>query len=86
MDGMTKAHRYGALGCQLLKRGHRNLKWLTASPEKAFAASGRAPKDWVDGGGELERETSWVMVNPCNLLPKRRDEGTYGHGESRWSS
>ena len=52
------------------KRGHRKIEWLTVSPRKAFVVFGRALKDLVDGGGERERETSWVSVNLCDSLPK----------------
>ena len=35
------------------------------SLRKAFVASGRAPKDLVDGGGKLEREN---IVGECKSM------------------
>ena len=65
MDSMTRAHRYGAPESYLPKRGHVKIEWLTVSPRKAFAVSGRAPKDLVDGGDELEREN---IMGECESM------------------
>ena len=53
----SRARRYGALERHLQKRGYKKIEWITASLKKVFVASGRAPKDLVDGDSELERET-----------------------------
>ena len=61
----SRAHRYGAPERHSQKGGYGKIEWLIASPRKVFAASGRAPKDLVDGDGELERET---IVGECEFV------------------
>ena len=44
------------------------------SPRKAFAASGRALKDLVDGGSELERENVMGECKSMRFITKMKRE------------
>ena len=52
MAGMTGTHWYGITGRHYTNWGHGKVEKLTTSPTAMVAASGRAPKVWVDGGGD----------------------------------